>query len=164
VIGLYWYTHHLMFQHIRRWDGGLILINLVLLMFVAFLPFPVALFGAFRRNPIAVAFYTSSIALTGLVQSLLWWYASAKHRLVDPAMEPRRVRFIQFPGARASAGDGRLDAAGIRQPDRFDAELDRDRPRDAPDRALDREPPAPEATAPAVGPGAPLARLSESHH
>src|SRR5918912_128906 len=40
VIGRFWYAHHLSFRYIARYDAVLITLNLSLLFFVAFLPFP----------------------------------------------------------------------------------------------------------------------------
>jgi uncharacterized membrane protein len=99
VIGFYWIAHHRMFRHIRRCDETLLRLNLLLLLFVAFLPFPVALFGSFRREPTAIAFYAISMALTGSSLNLLWWYATRKRRLVAPNLDRRIVRHVQFGAA-----------------------------------------------------------------
>ncbi len=40
VILLYWMGHHVMFRAIRRYDRGLICLNSLFLMCIAFLPFP----------------------------------------------------------------------------------------------------------------------------
>jgi uncharacterized membrane protein len=96
VIGNYWMLHHLIFRHLRRCDEGLVALNLVLLLFVAFLPFPVALFGGFRRDPVAIGWYATSIALAGLSLNLLWWYAAGKRRLVAPDLDRRVFRYVQF--------------------------------------------------------------------
>jgi uncharacterized membrane protein len=96
VIGNYWTLHHLMFRRLRRCDDGLVALNLMLLFFVAFLPFPVALFGSFRRDPVAIGAYATSIALAGLSLNLLWWYAAGKRRLVAPDLDRRVVRYVQF--------------------------------------------------------------------
>jgi uncharacterized membrane protein len=99
VIGFYWIAHHRIFRHIRRCNGTLLALNLLLLLFVAFLPFPVALFGSFRREPTAIAFYAVSMALTGLSLNLLWWYATRKRRLVAPDLDRAVVRHVQFRAA-----------------------------------------------------------------
>jgi uncharacterized membrane protein len=96
VIGNYWALHHRMYGYLRRCDEGLVQLNLLLLLLVAFLPFPVALFGEFRRDPVAIGWYAASVALTGLVLSLIWWYATAKRRLVAPDLDRRIVRFVRF--------------------------------------------------------------------
>src|SRR5213080_2449475 len=40
AIGLYWLGHHRMFQYIVRYDAILLLFNFLLLMCIAFIPFP----------------------------------------------------------------------------------------------------------------------------
>jgi TMEM175 potassium channel family protein len=40
VIARFWVTHHVAFRPIGRYDAVLVWLNLLLLMFVAFLPFP----------------------------------------------------------------------------------------------------------------------------
>ena len=40
IIGVIWMNHHLMFHYIRRVDHFLLLLNLLMLMSVAFLPWP----------------------------------------------------------------------------------------------------------------------------
>jgi uncharacterized membrane protein len=99
VIGLFWISHHRMFRYIRRWNEPLLGLNLLFLLFVAFLPYPVALFGSFRRQPAAIAFYAAAILLTGLSQNLLWWYAARGRRLVAPDLDARIVRYVQFRAA-----------------------------------------------------------------
>ena len=96
VIGYYWFMHHTMFRHIRRWDDKLIFINLGLLLCVAFLPFPVALLGSFRHHTPALVFYASALAATGFMQSVLWSHATRGRRLVDEQLDPRLVRLIHF--------------------------------------------------------------------
>ena len=109
-----------MFRYLRRCDDGLVALNLLLLLFVAFLPFPVALFGSFRRDPVAIGWYATSMGLTGLSLNLLWWYAAGRHRLVAPDLDRRIVRYIQFQAALRSHGapDG-SSRAGVR-PARLD--------------------------------------------
>lgn len=96
VVGYYWVMHHTMFRYIRRWDDWLVAINLVLLLCVAFLPFPVALFGSFRHYAPALVFYAASLAVTGIVQSVLWHYATRGRRLVDPHLDRHTVRLVHF--------------------------------------------------------------------
>ena len=96
VVGFYWIQHHTMFRYIRRWDDRLIVINLLLLLCVAFLPFPVALLGSFRHYAPAMVFYAASLAAAGILQSVLWSYATRHRRLVDPQLDTQVVRIIHF--------------------------------------------------------------------
>ncbi len=82
TVGLYWLGHHRMFQHIVRCDIILLLLNLLLLMFIAFIPFPLSVMVDNYYNRTAGVFYALTIAVTGLVSAGMWLYASAGGRLL----------------------------------------------------------------------------------
>jgi uncharacterized membrane protein len=90
VISLFWLAHHRMFSWIRRIDTPLIGLNLLLLSFVALMPFPTDLLGRYGGSVAAVVLYSASIAAIGLVSSSMWLWASVGHRLIDPST-PREV-------------------------------------------------------------------------
>ena len=94
IVGSYWIAHHRDFQYIKRYDRRLIWINLLLLMCVAFLPFPTALLGNYPAQQITVTFYALSLAAVGLVKAGLWWYASHHYRLVSRSLDPGRLSAI----------------------------------------------------------------------
>jgi uncharacterized membrane protein len=76
VIGRYWRVHHQVFAHIVRSDGTLVVLSLVFLFWIALLPFPTAVLGEHGDTPAAVVLYASTIILTGLSSTALWWYAA----------------------------------------------------------------------------------------
>jgi uncharacterized membrane protein len=87
TVGLFWLAHHRYFRYILKFDTGLFLINLVLLLFIAILPFPTYLLGADGFSSIAAAFYAGMLSLMNVLYLLLWWYASSRHRLISPTLE-----------------------------------------------------------------------------
>jgi uncharacterized membrane protein len=91
IIGSYWVVHHRDFQYIKRFDRRLIWINLLLLMLVAFLPFPTAMLGNYPAEQFTVTFYALTLAFIGSVRALLWWYASYKHRLIDHDLDQKFI-------------------------------------------------------------------------
>ena len=99
IIGIYWIVHHRMFRLIKRGDNTLLWLNLVFLLVIAFLPVPSAVVARSLFQPVTMTFYTSCVALLGLVNMLLWGYASHKHRLIDSALEPAQVRYIMLRAA-----------------------------------------------------------------
>ncbi len=103
IIGSYWVAHHRDFQYIKRFDRRLIWINLLLLMLVAFLPFPTAMLGNYPAQQITVTFYAASLALVGLVKALLWWYASHQRRLIDDQLDAQRITLLTQRGFFAPA-------------------------------------------------------------
>ena len=70
VIARFWVIHRLAFRLIARDDAVLVWLNLLLLMFVAFLPFPTAVLGKHNTSPAAAVLYASSVILAGMY--LLW--------------------------------------------------------------------------------------------
>jgi uncharacterized membrane protein len=90
-IGQVWANHHVMFDHIRAADRVVLLLNTVLLMVVAFLPFSTSvLAGALRSGHgqrTAVVFYAIAFDVTALTFNAVWQYA-ARHRLLGEALDP----------------------------------------------------------------------------
>lgn len=98
VISYYWLSHHAVFGLIKRFNSTIVWLNIVFLISIAFLPFPVDLFGDYSRVPDVVLFYTGSLALVGYLLAGLWLYAASGYRLIDKKMSARHVRFytMQF--------------------------------------------------------------------
>ena len=99
LVGLYWFLHHRVFRHIRRWDEGLIWLNLHLLFWVAFLPFPMSVMGTFGDQRLAVVLYGASLAMMGWAHWLLWRHASRGRRLLDPDFDSLQIRRITMRSA-----------------------------------------------------------------
>jgi uncharacterized membrane protein len=87
VISIYWMAHQRIFHYIARSDGGLLWLNVLFLMTVAFLPVPTNVLGHFGGLRAAAIFYALSLTATGLVLLALWRYASAYHRPVDAKLD-----------------------------------------------------------------------------
>jgi uncharacterized membrane protein len=77
-IGQVWANHHVMFDHIRAADRVVLLLNTLLLMVVAFLPFATSvLAGAFRNSHgqrTAGVFYGLAFWVTALTFNAVWQY------------------------------------------------------------------------------------------
>jgi uncharacterized membrane protein len=82
VVGSFWIGHHRRFRLIKRYDSRLLFLNLLLMMAIAFIPFPTSIISE-NGNRAATIFYALTVALTGLLSALLWWYASHQNRLTD---------------------------------------------------------------------------------
>ncbi len=88
IIGIMWLNHHSIFNHIERVDRGLVYLNLLLLMTIAFLPYPTGVLGeALHRHQgaeTAAIFYGLTMAANAYAWSALWLYASHRRRLLLP--------------------------------------------------------------------------------
>lgn len=89
VIGTFWMAHHRKYRFIRRYDGRLMVLNLLFLMVVAFVPFPSSIISKYSERT-ATIFYALTMALAGLLLASLWWYASSHNRLVDPDLDAKQ--------------------------------------------------------------------------
>ena len=90
-IGQVWANHHVMFDHIRAADRVILLLNTLLLMTVAFLPFTTSvLAGALRSGHglrTATVFYGIAFDATALTFNAVWQYAR-RHRLLSETLDP----------------------------------------------------------------------------
>jgi TMEM175 potassium channel family protein len=100
TIGGLWIVHHGIFRRMRNADQTVMLINLVLLMLVAFLPFPTKLMAQTLNHAghagehAAVLFYGAtllaiSITITGIAR-----YAASRRHLVPEGIAQDEVRDI----------------------------------------------------------------------
>jgi uncharacterized membrane protein len=91
VIGLFWLAHHRLFGYIERVDDSLILVNLVVLMAVAVLPFPSAVLGRYGGQRAAVVLYASAVAIAASLMTLLGVVARRRH-LISATVSPAQLR------------------------------------------------------------------------
>ncbi len=94
VVGVYWVGQHNMLMHVQRHNRILLWLNLLFLLFVAATPFFAGLIMHHLEDRLAVAAYASNLVAAGLALDAVWWYASTKRRLVDPALDRDLVAFI----------------------------------------------------------------------
>jgi uncharacterized membrane protein len=95
VIGYFWIGHHRKFCLIKRYDSTLVRLNLLLLMVIAFIPFPAAVISEYG-NRTATIFYAITMILAGLLSIAIWKYASNNNRLIDLSLDAhqRRKEFL----------------------------------------------------------------------
>jgi uncharacterized membrane protein len=89
-IGQVWVNHHVMFDHIRAADRTVLLLNTLLLMVVAFLPFATSVLADALRSGhgqrTAVVFYGIAFDVAALTFNAVWQYA-CRHRLLSQALD-----------------------------------------------------------------------------
>ena len=95
MIGIYWANHHYIFKLYRPTDHTLNLLNLLLLMAIAFLPFPTAVLGDHLLDPVnqttAASFYALGLLLPAIPWAGAWFYGS-RSRLIDERLDPHFLR------------------------------------------------------------------------
>jgi TMEM175 potassium channel family protein len=104
TIGIMWVNHHLLFHNFASVDRPLLLLNILLLMLIAFVPFPTRIAAEFARSEVdrrdAALLYGITMTATAIVFFALWMYGS--HRLLRADADPVVVSGITrsyLPGA-----------------------------------------------------------------
>jgi uncharacterized membrane protein len=98
IIGRTWLAHHRMFKIVRRIDARFVALNLVVLAFVALLPFPTEAYGEYPSARPTLIVYAAAISMSSLSSAVLWWYASRGNRLIDPSTPRDWVAHAQLRG------------------------------------------------------------------
>jgi uncharacterized membrane protein len=100
TIGIMWVNHHQLFTLIGRSNTTFAFINVVFLMFVAFMPYPTLVLAARLSNPagggtvLATVLYGANMTAIAVMFNVIWLYASARDgQLLRPDIdeEIRRV-------------------------------------------------------------------------
>jgi uncharacterized membrane protein len=78
---MYWISHHGLFRRIARFDVTLLWLNLLVLASVVFIPFPTRVIADYGGEPVAIALYAGTLAVTGLASSAVFWYAHRSNLL-----------------------------------------------------------------------------------
>jgi uncharacterized membrane protein len=104
MIGIYWANHHYIFKLFERTNHALNLLNLLLLMFIAFLPLPTQVLGEYildeANQTTAATFYAVGLLLPAAAWLLVWLYAVG-HGLVDRRLDRGYLRqlTLQYAGS-----------------------------------------------------------------
>ena len=97
VIGIIWINHHAVFDHLLRADRPLLFLNLLLLLWVALVPWPTNLIATYMEHGgaderVAAVVYSGTMAAMGVSFGALWSYASHHGRLLGETLSPAEVR------------------------------------------------------------------------
>ncbi len=102
VIGVMWVNHRSVFNHFGRVDRQLVYLNLLLLMTLAFLPFPTGVLGQAlakgQGQRTAAVVYGATMFANGCAWAALWLYAAHDRRLLRTSFPEaeRRVSTLLF--------------------------------------------------------------------
>ena len=84
-IGIMWINHHRLFNHIKRADNTLMILNLLLLMGVTAVPFPTAILSQHLGHfddKLAALVFNGTYVVIAIVFNVLWRYAVHEGRLL----------------------------------------------------------------------------------
>ncbi len=92
VLGVFWISHHRLFGMLVAADGTLLRLNLLFLLFAAFLPFATSVLAHAGTGTFPVAFYAACVSALGLARWLLWAYAARRPELLAAPLAPAQRR------------------------------------------------------------------------
>ncbi len=97
TIGIIWVNHHTLMNQIGQVDRPFLLLNVLLLLCVAFIPFPTRLVAENIRTDgarAAALTYGTTLTATAVMFSGVWFYAAIGRRLIREDADPRTVSGI----------------------------------------------------------------------
>jgi len=103
VLGIYWILHDYMFHFIKRSDGVLIWLNVLMLMFASLVPFSTKALSANEallpsaQNEwnTAGGFFAVTTMIAILLLLVIWQYATSGYRLIDRDIDERIVSALK---------------------------------------------------------------------
>jgi uncharacterized membrane protein len=97
TIGAAWLAHNAITEYLERADAAFVRLNLLLLLFVSFLPFPTRLVAEFihqdKAERVAVTFYGIVLLLSSTLLLVLWRYA-VRAKLVRPDLADEEIELL----------------------------------------------------------------------
>jgi uncharacterized membrane protein len=97
TIGAVWLGHNAITEYLDRADAAFVRLNLLLLLFVSFLPFPTRLvaeyIGQDNAERVAVTFYGIVLVLSTTMLLALWRYA-VRAKLVRPDLADEEIELL----------------------------------------------------------------------
>lgn len=82
LIGLYWLRHHFYLDKVEKIDATFALINILLLLFVSFIPFFTSLLGLYPNKQLPLVLYGLGLLTTNTMAFLMLMYISRGRYLV----------------------------------------------------------------------------------
>jgi uncharacterized membrane protein len=99
TIGIIWMNHHTIVACMRGADRVLLFLNLLLLMTIAFLPFPTRLVAEHLKDSgerPAVYAYAITFTVMAAIYNVTWRYARRDRRLIRDSVPDSRLRAIDL--------------------------------------------------------------------
>jgi uncharacterized membrane protein len=97
TIGIIWMNHHHTVSLIARTDRTMLFLNNLLLLTVAFLPFPTKLVGDYLRRDgeqTATLVYAATLVLMAVLHQFWWGYARRNRRLIAAEAPDSALRAV----------------------------------------------------------------------
>jgi uncharacterized membrane protein len=85
IIGLYWIAHHTSFHNVAKVNGAFLWLNMLLLLFISFMPFPAYLLGKYPLEQFPLILYgLTLIAANAMAFNMTWYTCYHPELLTEP--------------------------------------------------------------------------------
>ena len=92
IIGLYWVVHHTSMHAIRKTDRVFLWLNILLLLFVSFIPFPTSLLGRYPFQAWPIIIYGFTLIASNVVGYIMLVYVWYHPHLAIPDFNIKYIR------------------------------------------------------------------------
>ena len=92
IIGMYWVFHHYTFMFMKEADGVLLWLNILVLLFISFLPFPTSLMGQYPYQTIPIVMYGLNLLCANAVGFISLLYLNKNKQLTTEMFTPKLFR------------------------------------------------------------------------
>jgi uncharacterized membrane protein len=92
IIGFYWTVHHRIFGYVTNFDTRLIWLNLIMLFFVALLPFTTTLTSEYGYLSESFIFYWLNVGFIGLISFFIQMHTSSPSKKLSVGFEDANMR------------------------------------------------------------------------
>jgi uncharacterized membrane protein len=99
IVCIWWVAHHHLFHLLKKSDRGLLWLNSLFLLWLAFVPFPTAMMGDYPHERIAVMCYGAVTTLAGLSFSCMRYYVFYVGKLVDETIDRKLLKRAMLKSA-----------------------------------------------------------------
>ncbi len=92
TICVVWINHHRILDNFKRFNIAIFWLNVQVLLWVCFIPFPTALVGDYPRNSLAVAIYGVVMALTGASLIAIRYYGFNNPEILEEGISQKAYK------------------------------------------------------------------------
>ncbi len=93
VLASFWHVHNRQFHFIRRVDGGILSITLLILAGVVLMPFTTNVSGDYSEVQVAVVLFHGNMLCLGLLFLIHWWYLTRTPDITTAAISDRDAAY-----------------------------------------------------------------------
>jgi uncharacterized membrane protein len=104
TLGTLWFGNRTQSEFVRKADHPLVWLTLLMLLFVALVPFSAGLIGRYPGSRIAVVLYGVHLTVVFTLHACLWLYASFRPQLLREGLTARYLKWSRLAAFAAAIG------------------------------------------------------------